>query len=1340
MNPIKAEDIGKAVKIAGILIGFMAVTSLLIVGLEAMSTKLLNTEVRQGAFNKTILGIVAMLAGVALIGFTLAQTTSSISTWNDFGRMSAIAGVILGIIAILGTIVLALENLSKNPKFTVNQKNQKTLIWTVSMIAGFIGAFVLLARVFYQLNGIDAGRMAGQALTLTLTLVALAGLAEGILFLIKKMDTGWSDLAKAGTILGGMTILFTALAVIFKYILTGLNTEGLYSKIHAVTLTILELEALAYIAMGLGNKEVIKDVALGEVALLGMIGLFWALTEVFTIIDGLKIKGILSKSQSIMLVMLELEVLAVGAAFLGTLVEGGGLLVLGELALLGMVGILWALSEVFTIIDGLKIEGIMKKSQTIILVLLELEVLGTLSILTLPALVGGIGLLAMVGIFYAISEVFTVIDTIKVEGIMKKSQTIILVLLELEVLGLLSIITAPALLTSEGLDNMVEIFGKLAVVFTIIDTLNVDGLLAKSQAIILVLLELEGLSVLSILGVVAMAGAPGLDAMVEVFGKLAIIFTLLNGLQLEGMSQKADLLIETMSKLVGLGLEGFVNSFGLEDLADALERLTTVIFELTDQATSFSLSITTMSSSMMVLLATGPQLVAWTNNVSSSIKTLENSLSTSAKSIIKIIQNMVEGMAHALSEGRVVIGKEAVALGQELEKGISKDLKPKSWGSELVDNFASGMRSALGGLRSAAESMAKTVWEYIHFSKGAEKSYLKAGNVFNWGTEIPDEYGSGITSGLPQLDGAMEGMSGMVANAMSGLKGIGSEGGWDFVSGLVDSLTKGDPAVRARLNKYLEMFGIVKNEYAKLNSEISSSLSSTKQNYVTQLKGELQKEERALKKLQHGEKSAANDAKIKQKKAAIEDLSSSIDKLMGVTDDAAEPTKELSDGLEGLGDSGKKGKEGVTEIKDEIADFYDSMEGAISLFSEFNKETELTSDQLISNMRSQIEGMSEWASQIQKLAFMGIDQGLLKELADMGPQGYEYTNAFVQMTADQLAEANNLYHQSLMLPAKVTSQIYGSYTIAGRNAASGFLQGMDREEIKKHAVGFAHDVVDQMNVALDVQSGKSMLTYQDGVAVVNGIKTGISAGNMQTAIKTLTDNDINGTLKKNLIDGNQMYTVGQNITEGIADGINDDKSTGKAKKSVENLCGMIIMTAENMFQEKSPSRVFRKIGGFLTAGLALGITDEAHTAISSMSTTSESIIDTMRDTINKANEALIDGIEEPVITPVLDLSEIQNGSRQLDNMLSRNQAFSAARSFTDLQNQQWGSQSALLNATMDNTDVVGAITSLSEDISTLKDAMTSIQVVLDTGTMVGAMTPQIDQQLGMRQVYAGRGI
>jgi len=279
---------------------------------------------------------------------------------------------------------------------------------------------------------------------------------------------------------------------------------------------------------------------------------------------------------------------------------------------------------------------------------------------------------------------------------------------------------------------------------------------------------------------------------------------------------------------------------------------------------------------------------------------------------------------------------------------------------------------------------------------------------------------------------------------------------------------------------------------------------------------------------------------------------------------------------------------------------------------------------------------------------------------------------------------------------------------------------------------------------LDIQAGKSMVTYEDGVAVVNGVKTGMNAADVQHALGVATDlltkENIKDKFQKGLFDNKYIYNVGTNITLGLAQGIKDEDANNALRGAVISVIDLAKNTAAEATQEHSPSKVFDKIGRFITLGLAQGITAETESAIHAMDITADTIIDTMRDTINKANQSLIDDIDEPVITPILDLSEIQNGSRQLDNMLSRNSAFSASRSFKDLQNEQWNSQSALLNATMDNSDVVGAINVLQEDVLSLKDAMTNIKMVLDTGTMVGAMTPAIDQQLGMRQVLAGRGI
>ncbi|MBO4736047.1 MAG: hypothetical protein J5614_06590, partial [Paludibacteraceae bacterium] len=327
---------------------------------------------------------------------------------------------------------------------------------------------------------------------------------------------------------------------------------------------------------------------------------------------------------------------------------------------------------------------------------------------------------------------------------------------------------------------------------------------------------------------------------------------------------------------------------------------------------------------------------------------------------------------------------------------------------------------------------------------------------------------------------------------------------------------------------------------------------------------------------------------------------------------------------------------------------------------------------------------------------------------------------------------------------------YGSYAVAGRSAASGFLQGMSQEDIKTAAVNFAHDVVDQMNLALDIVSGKSMVTYEDGVAVVNGVRTGMDAPyvkqNLDTAIKLLSDNNIKEGFNKGLFgpggnsEANFMYQIGTNITKGIAKGVEDKKAVDELKGAIVRVSNAGQDACAKSNKIESPSKVFAKFGRFITLGLAKGITDETQAAVDAMGKTSNTIINSMRETINKANDTLINDVDEPVITPVLDLSEIQDGSRQLNNMLSRNSAFSAGRSFSNLQNEQWNSQSALLNATMDNTDVVSAISTLNDEVTTLKDVMANIKVVLDTGTMVGAMTPAIDQQLGVMQVYAGRGI
>ena len=59
--------------------------------------------------------------------------------------------------------------------------------------------------------------------------------------------------------------------------------------------------------------------------------------------------------------------------------------------------------------------------------------------------------------------------------------------------------------------------------------------------------------------------------------------------------------------------------------------------------------------------------------------------------------------------------------------------------------------------------------------------------------------------------------------------------------------------------------------------------------------------------------------------------------------------------------------------------------------------------------------------------------------------------------------------------------------------------------------------------------------------------------------------------------------------------------------------------------------------------------------------------------------------------------------------------------------------------TVDNSDVVEELRSLRSEMAAMSDRMKRMQVVLDTGALVGEMAAPMDAALGQRSIYKGRG-
>ncbi|MCD8097015.1 MAG: phage tail tape measure protein, partial [Lachnospiraceae bacterium] len=175
---------------------------------------------------------------------------------------------------------------------------------------------------------------------------------------------------------------------------------------------------------------------------------------------------------------------------------------------------------------------------------------------------------------------------------------------------------------------------------------------------------------------------------------------------------------------------------------------------------------------------------------------------------------------------------------------------------------------------------------------------------------------------------------------------------------------------------------------------------------VEEAKNAMEESEKAEKTLQEAYDEASDTV------AALEEEYSTYQDCLAdvyAQEAATEATTELGDAAEETSDKISSMSETAQEAYSEM---YESLSDTISsqmdLFDEFNGEAELKTSELLSNMQSQVDGITEWSENLEELAERGIDEGLLQHLADMGPEGASYVSTFAQMTNDELEEANKL--------------------------------------------------------------------------------------------------------------------------------------------------------------------------------------------------------------------------------------------------------------------------------------------------------------------------------------------
>ena len=215
--------------------------------------------------------------------------------------------------------------------------------------------------------------------------------------------------------------------------------------------------------------------------------------------------------------------------------------------------------------------------------------------------------------------------------------------------------------------------------------------------------------------------------------------------------------------------------------------------------------------------------------------------------------------------------------------------------------------------------------------------------------------------------------------------------------------------------------------------------------------------------------------------------------------------------------------------------------------------------------------------------------------------------------------------------------------------------------------------------------------------------------------------------------------LGQATMDGYALGVSENEYL--AIDAVTTAVNNAIQAGADAQSSASPSKEYAKLGMYGMMGYANGLLGMSSTAEDAARSVVMNSLGTVRDTISMLAAAIESDIEmDPTIRPVLDLSQLRAGASQANSLLTRTLSTvpdyaRAARVGTEVN----GMKATAARVKADQTGNFNShIRELRADLHELKDAMGQMQMVMDTGAVVGAIQKPMDRALGNNMRFTNR--
>jgi tape measure domain-containing protein len=239
-------------------------------------------------------------------------------------------------------------------------------------------------------------------------------------------------------------------------------------------------------------------------------------------------------------------------------------------------------------------------------------------------------------------------------------------------------------------------------------------------------------------------------------------------------------------------------------------------------------------------------------------------------------------------------------------------------------------------------------------------------------------------------------------------------------------------------------------------------------------------------------------------------------------------------------------------------------------------------------LENNVEAMREWSENMEALSERGIDDGLLEQLRQMGPEGLPLVEGFVNASDEELREMEGLFSEAAEL------------------SKEGLMNGLAIEEGS-------------------IIEGADGLIFNTGETMIEAVERSGLADIVPNALQE-SETD--------------MVEAGRNVAEGAARGI--EEGSARASAASGDMASDINEAFATELAIHSPSRKFKQHGSDIVAGLLAGWNQEKPKMLQAVTKFATELSKTFSDSIKDINSNSLSGWKSLTDTITKQLKDANN--------------------------------------------------------------------------------------------------